>query len=98
MKKLLAAIAILWIPFSLAALVSIPMLLWGMLTDDETIWRPVGRAMDKLLAAILGFSGMYTLSAELGAGDRLQWLRKVLDYIQPNHCGGAAFNEGLIRE
>jgi len=46
MKKFLA-ILLLWLPFSLAALVSIPVLLYGFVSEDETIWRPVGRAMDK---------------------------------------------------
>lgn len=95
MKKLLA-ILILWFPFSLAALISIPVLLWGLLTENETIWRPIGRAMDKLLASLLGFSGMYTLSAELGVGKKYQWLRKFLDWVDKDHCRKAAINEGLL--
>ena len=93
--KILAAIIILWIPFSLAAIVSIPVLLWGLLTEDETIWRPVGKAMDKLLAALMGYSGNHTLSAELGASTDYRWLRIILDTIQSGHCVGAARNEGL---
>ena len=95
MKKLLA-ILILWLPFSLAALVSIPVLLYGFVSEDETIWRPVGRAMDKLLAALMGYSGNHTLSAELGASTEYRWLRLFLDYIQPGHCLKAARDEGLI--
>ena len=94
--KILAAIIVLWIPFSLAAIVSIPVLLWGLLTEDETIWRPVGKAMDKLLAALMGYSGNNTLSAELGASTDYRWLRRILDTIQSGHCVGAARNEGLI--
>lgn len=97
MMKKLSAILILWLPFSLAALASIPVLLWGMLSENETIWRPVGRCMDRLLAALLGWSGDYTLSAELGRGFRLQWLRRLLDRIQTGHCLKAALDEGLLK-
>lgn len=94
MKRLLA-ILILWLPFSLAAVVAIPVLLWALATDRESVWRPVGRAMDRLLATLLGFSGNYTLSAELGDSVRYQWLRKFLDWIKPDHCHQSAVNEGL---
>ena len=96
MKKLLA-ILLLWIPFSLAAIVAIPVLLYGLLTEDESIWKPIGRAMDKLLAALLRFSGEHTLSAELGAANRLQWLRKLLDSVVADHCWKSAQAEGLIK-
>lgn len=95
MKKLLE-ITLLWIPFSLATLVSIPVLIYGMLTDDESIWKPIGRAMDKLLAALLGYSGNHTLSAELGASTDYGRLRKFLNMIEPYHCEKSAKNEGLI--
>jgi hypothetical protein len=96
MKKLLA-ILLLWIPFSLAAIVAIPVLLYGLLTEDESIWEPVGRAMDKLLAALFGFSGNHTLSAELAISYRLQLLRKFLDLIEAEHCEKSARAEGLIK-
>lgn len=88
--KLLIALVVLWIPFSLAALVAVPVLLFGMLADDESIWKPVGRAMDKLFAALLGYSGENTLSAELGASARHQRLRKFVDLFEANHCLNAA--------
>lgn len=49
-------------------------------------------------AAVCGFSGFFTLSAECGASSEKPWtlLRWVLDKIQPSHCEGAAKNEGLI--
>lgn len=94
--RLLSAILILWLPFSLAALFAPFRLLYGMLVDDITIWKPVGRAMDKLMAALLGFGGNYTLSAELAVSSRLQWLRKVLDMVEYDHCNKAAKSEGLL--
>ena len=55
MKRILA-ILVLGIPFSIAACVSAPVLLWAFATDNESVWRPVGRAwrpvgraMDRLL-------------------------------------------------
>lgn len=89
-----AAIILLWIPFSIAALVSIPALLWGLLTEDESVWKPIGRSMDKLLATLLGYSGNYTLSAELGASTDYGLLRKLLNFIEPYHCEKSAKNEG----
>lgn len=94
--KLLIAIVLLWFPFSLAALVAIPVLLYGLLTEQESIWKPVGRAMDKLLAAIMGYSGNHTLSAELGASTDYRWLRKFLDLFEADHCKKAAKAEGLV--
>lgn len=94
--KTLLAILMLWIPFSLAAIVSIPVLLYGMLTENESIWKPIGRAMDKLLATLLGYPGNHTLSAELGASTDYEWLRKLLNMIEPFHCEKSAKNEGLI--
>lgn len=90
------AVLLLWIPFSLAALVAIPVFLWGIVSEDESIWRPTGRALDKLLATLLGFSGNHTLSAELGASTDYHWLRIFLDKIQAGHCLKAAKDEGLI--
>lgn len=95
MKKLLA-ILLLWFPFSLAALVAIPVLLWGLLTEDESIWKPTGRAMDKLLATLFGYSGNHTLSAELGSSTDYRLLRKFLDLFEAEHCKKAAKTEGLL--
>lgn len=104
--KVLAAILILWTPFSLGALVAIPLLLWGLLTEDKSIWKPVGRALDCLLAAVLGYGGRNTLSAELGAGNKAfrlgytleyRWIRRMLDAIQPGHCAKAAKDEKVAK-
>lgn len=95
MKKF-TAIILLWFPFSLAAIISIPVLLYGIIAENEEVWKPVGRAMDKLLAAILGYSGNHTLSAELGASHDMPLLRRFLDMIEPEHCHKAAIAEKLI--
>jgi len=51
-------------------------------------------AADRLMAALLGFSGRVTLSAELSHSDRYPWLRDSLNRIQPNHCEESAYSEG----
>ena len=51
-------------------------------------------AADRMCAALLGFSGRVTLSAELTHSDRYVWIREALDRIVPNHCEKSACNEG----
>lgn len=96
MKKL-AIIIVLWLPFSIGCLVAILVSLAAILLEENDYGKDVLRAMDKLLAAVLGFSGFFTLSAECGIAATAPWvqLRWVLDKIQAGHCAGAARNEGL---
>lgn len=94
--KLLGAIFLLWLPFSVAALIAIPVCLFGVLFNIERIWRPVGRAMDRLMATLFGFSGEYTLSAELALTGRYALLRSFLDLIETDHCRKAAEREGAL--
>lgn len=55
--------------------------------------------MDRLGAAVMGWGGDYTISAECGsrrAGCRFcRVVCRVLNLVQPGHCVGAAKNEGL---
>lgn len=96
MKKL-AIILVLWIPFSIGCLVAILVSLAAILLEENEYGKDVLRAMDKLLAAVLGFSGYFTLSAECGVTEKQPWLllKTLLNLIQPGHCEGAAKNEGL---
>lgn len=96
----LAVALVLWLPFSLAGLVAIVVTAWVILFGDKEQQQGYGkdvlRAMDKVMAAVCGFSGFYTLSAECGVSTS-GWpaaLRTMLDLIQPGHCAGAAVNEG----
>lgn len=97
MKKL-ALILILWLPFSLGCLAAILTSLFAIIAEENKYGKDVLRAMDKVLAAVCGFSGYFTLSAECGVATNQPWtgLRWVLDKIQAGHCEGAARNEGLI--
>lgn len=89
-------ITLVWLPFSVACIASVPISLYGILFTQNDYARNVLRSMDKLLAALMGFTGRWTLSAELGAGSKFQWLRRGLDSIQKDHCAKAARDEGLI--
>ena len=80
-----------------AAIAAIPYLLWGLLTENESMGKPLGYAMDRVLAVLCGFSGQHTLSACLATGIRLQWLRKVVDWLEAGHCEKAAKTEGLLK-
>ncbi len=96
MKKV-AIILILWLPFSIGALAAIVVSLAAIILEENEYGKNVLRAMDKTLAAVLGFSGYYTLSAECGVCTRQPWvsLRWLLNKIQAGHCEGAAAREGL---
>lgn len=52
-------------------------------------------AADRLMAALLGFSGRVTLSAELAHSNKYPWLRDSLNRIEPNHCEESAYSEGV---
>ena len=97
MKKL-AIILVLWIPFSIGCIVAIVVSLLAILLEENAYGKDVLRAMDKVLAAVCGFSGYFTLSAECGVTEKQPWvlLKNLLNKIQQNHCEGAAKNEGLI--
>lgn len=96
MKKI-AIILVLWLPFSIGCLSAILVSLAAILLEENVYGKDVLRAMDKLLAAVMGFSGFFTLSAECGVATDVPWiqLRWLLDKIQVGHCEGAAKNEGL---
>ena len=93
-----ALILILWLPFTLGCLAAGVVSLLAILLEWNTYGKNVLRAMDKVLASVLGFSGYYTLSAECGISSKQPWvfLRFLLNKIQAGHCEGAAKNEGLL--
>lgn len=96
---ILVAILVLWFPFSIASLLSIPVTFWAMFSNIDYA-RNLLRAQDKLAAALMGWSGYNTVSAECGARETTckfcTILCKFLNVIQKGHCEGAAKNEGLI--
>lgn len=96
----IALILLLWIPFTIGCIAAGVVSLLAILFDWTDYGKNVLRAMDKTLAAVLGFSGFFTLSAECGVSNEKPWvwLRWLLDRIQPGHCEGAAIKEGLTSQ
>lgn len=88
---------VLWLPFSLAAIVAIPVSFIAVFFEWDYA-KNILRAKDRMAAALLGWSGRYTISAECGADLDCAPCRAVcwlLDWIDPGHCAGAAKREGL---
>lgn len=94
----LAIIIVLWLPFTLGCLAAGLASLLAIICGWHDYGKNLLRAMDKTLAALLGFTGYYTLSAECGVSPHplAILLRKALDLIDDGHCVGAAKNEGLL--
>jgi hypothetical protein len=95
MLKRLVAIFVLWLPFTGLALLAIPKALYETLRyskDIRTLY-----AMDKLGAAVLGWSGLYTISAEVHfPRTRWQeWTKDFLNWLDPGHTERAARGEDL---
>lgn len=101
MKRIVAflvALFVLWLPFAVLALVAIPISLVAIVFNEMPYGKDVLRAMDKLGAAVLGWSGRNTISAECGAANCrfCKLICRMLDAIQRGHCEGAARREGLL--
>lgn len=99
MKRFLVAFLLLWLPFSAAALVAILVALVAIVADERVYGKDVLRAMDKLMAAVLGWGGKYTVSAECGSRQAgcafCRLVCRILNLADPGHCAGAAKREGL---
>lgn len=85
---------LVWLSFVAAALMAIPLSL--LYLTERQYGRNVLLSMDRVMAAVMGWSGQYTVSAQCGKSECLLckvvcWL---LNRIDPNHCADAASNEG----
>ena len=95
--RVLVALFILWLPFSLAVLLAIPVSLVAVFIE----WgyaKKILKAKDRVFAALIGWSGDYTVSAECGSSKDCAFCKAVcwlLNWIDPGHCEGAAKREGL---
>ncbi|MFA7279610.1 MAG: hypothetical protein WC100_05905 [Sterolibacterium sp.] len=94
---MIAALLVLWLPFSVTAILAVVLAPLALLVDEWTYGKDLLRAMDKLGAALLGWGGRYTVSAECGSRKsecRLcRFVCRLLDIIDPGHCKGAAQRE-----
>lgn len=52
------------------------------------------KAADRMMAAMLGFSGRFMLSTECAHAPCLLKLRNALDWLEENHCVESAIGEG----
>ena len=90
---------LLWLPFSVAAVAAIPLCLAATWLEQWAYAKAVIAAMDRLAAAVLGWGGDYTVSAECGSRHKdcrfCRLVCRLLDLVQPGHCAGAAAHEQL---
>jgi hypothetical protein len=103
---LVAYLLVIWLLFIagalicfLAPVVSIALVIIHPSLRQERIQNIV-RAMDRLNAALLGWSGLNTISGECGR-DNCRFcaaLCRILNAAEPDHCRKTAINEGLIKE
>jgi hypothetical protein len=56
--------------------------------------RRIVKTADCLVASVLGFSGVFTLSAELAHSKKYKWLHDMLNMIEEDHCENELFEEG----
>ena len=87
-------LALVWLSFVVAALLAIPLSLL-YLTERE-YGKNLMSTMSRVMAAVLGWTGKFTTSAQCGKSNCLLckvacWL---LNRIDPNHCADAAADEG----
>lgn len=95
--RAVAAVALLGIPFAATSVVAgVVGLLVSPLYGTRAYPKNLLRASDKQAAALLGFDGRATISAECGASTcrACALLCRMLDWIQKGHCEGAALREG----
>ena len=52
------------------------------------------KAADRMMAAMLGFSGRFMLSTECAHAPCLQKLRNALDWLEKDHCAESMYGEG----
>lgn len=82
-------VALLYLVFSIAAALAGVAGLAGLCFGRTTYASRICRAMDALLAAMLGWDGRSTVSSECGASDCrfCRWLCRALDLVlQKDHC------------
>lgn len=96
---MIAALLVLWLPFSVTAILAVVLAPLALLVDEWTYGKDLLRAMDKLGAALLGWGGKYTVSAECGSRKAecslCRFVCRLLHLVDPGHCEGAAKREGI---
>jgi hypothetical protein len=86
-------VVILWVLFALGCVLAPVLAIFYALLPQNHYLRRVVKAADRLIAAILGYSGKFTASVESATEPRLEWLRYMLDEIEEDHCKKEAIAE-----
>jgi len=97
--RAVAAVALLGIPFAATSIVAgVVGLLVSPLYGTRAYPKNLLRASDKQAAALLGFDGRATISAECGASEckLCRAVCALLNMIDNGHCEGASRREGKI--
>lgn len=93
MIKRLVFILILWVLFTLGCMLAPFMSIFYFFFPMNHYLRRVVKAADRMIAAILGYSGKFTASVESASEPRLEWLHYMLNEIQENHCENEVVSE-----
>ena len=92
--KKYSLVFVLWILFSLCCFAAPFAAIFFPLYRRRSYMRRFVKTADRMLAALLGFSGRVTLSVELASSDRYTWVRDILNMVEHKHCENEAFEEG----
>jgi hypothetical protein len=88
---------LLWLPFAVFSIVAVVLSPFAILLEEWTYAKDLGRAMDKLGAAVMGWGGHFTISAECGRRKChfCTFVCWMLDFVDKGHCAGAAEREKI---
>lgn len=86
-------ILFLWIMFTFGCFLAPFLAMMIPFTRREYIVRFV-KAADRMLAAMLNYSGRNMLSTELAHDTSFKWMHDMLNEIDENHCEESAYAEG----
>lgn len=87
----------LFVLFTIGCWMAPILTLFFRFATPNSYWRRFVYAADKMMAAMFGFSGRFTLSAECAYAERKTFkiLHDMLNDIQPEHCEKAALHESM---
>lgn len=86
-----------WLAFWFGCWIAPFIVLGFHFSSNEGYAKRVGRAADKMCAALLGKSGRYTLSSECAFAEdkRLRQLHDILNDIKTGHCESEVLDENM---
>lgn len=84
------ALLFVWVSFSIGLLFAIPVCLYALFfPGDGRAYRTLIQA-DKIVAALFGWGGDFTVSAECGSVRKgcvfCKIVCRILEYVEKNHC------------